>query len=246
MFCCALWATDFAGAVALVAAVAACAFALLAAFVAAVFAEAAVLVAEAAVLLADVVAFVTAFVLFALAVAREAEALSIVLVAGAKLLVAAWALKETKAANAKIRACFFMKNLRKVREEEGKTSLFYRHRLNCLPRSKHSMVVLMLKPTSVSELKSWIDAGQAVVVDVREPGEYQEGHIAGSTLIPLAQVTLAGLPPHQGKKLVLQCRSGGRSRTACNKMLAEQQDLEVYNLEGGILAWQGAGYDIAC
>ena len=103
----------------------------------------------------------------------------------------------------------------------------------------------MIKSASVSELKDWLDAGHAMLVDVREPDEYQAGHIKGSTLMPLAQISLGALPPYQRKKLVMQCRSGGRSRTACTKLIAEQPDIEIYNLEGGFLAWKEAGYEVS-
>ncbi len=102
----------------------------------------------------------------------------------------------------------------------------------------------MIKSASVAELKQWLQAGEAVLVDVREPNEYQEGHIAGAVLLPLAEVEADTIPPFQGRKLVMQCRSGGRSRTACGKLIKARTDLEVYNLEGGILAWQQAGYEV--
>ena len=103
----------------------------------------------------------------------------------------------------------------------------------------------MIKSASVTELKQWLDSGEAVLVDVREPEEYAQGHIAGSVLVPLATVTAAKIPAFQGKKLVLQCRSGGRSRTACGILAKEMPGIETYNLEGGITAWGQAGYDVA-
>jgi rhodanese-related sulfurtransferase len=101
-----------------------------------------------------------------------------------------------------------------------------------------------MKTVSAAELHDWIKEGRAVIVDVREPSEYEAGHIAGVTLLPLAQVTQAALPPHQGRKLVMQCRSGGRSGKACQKLTEEDAGIEVYNLEGGILGWIEAGYAV--
>ncbi len=103
----------------------------------------------------------------------------------------------------------------------------------------------MIKSASVTELKQWLQAGEAVLVDVREPNEYEQGYIQGSVLIPLAGVEADTIPPFQGRKLVMQCRSGGRSRAACGKLVKSKPDLEVYNLEGGILAWQQAGYQVS-
>jgi rhodanese-related sulfurtransferase len=102
----------------------------------------------------------------------------------------------------------------------------------------------MIKSATVNELKQWLQAGEAVLVDVREPDEYEKGYIEGSVLLPLASVEATTIPPFKGRKLVMQCRSGGRSRAACGKLTKSMPDIDVYNLEGGFLAWQQAGYEI--
>lgn len=86
-------------------------------------------------------------------------------------------------------------------------------------------------------LKRWIENGEAVLVDVREPSEHQAQNIACATLVPLANVTKDKLPNHTGKKLVIHCKAGGRSMSACQKLLKEDPSLDLYNLEGGIGAW---------
>lgn len=91
-------------------------------------------------------------------------------------------------------------------------------------------------------LKSWLDKGEAVLVDVREPDEFARGHIPRATSVPLAKVqdaipTLAATPQ---TKLVFQCQKGGRSGQACT-LVGERI---VYNLEGGISAWESAGLPI--
>ncbi len=94
-------------------------------------------------------------------------------------------------------------------------------------------------------LKEWLDAGTAVLVDVREPSEYAAEHIEGSTLVPLGHMRRAALPKHQGRKLVIMCRMGARGQAACNKLRAEMAAHEkVYNLEGGIVAWKKAGLPV--
>jgi rhodanese-related sulfurtransferase len=100
----------------------------------------------------------------------------------------------------------------------------------------------MIKSISAVELQEWIKAGEAVVVDVREPHEYEQGHIAEATLLPLSRVFAASLPPFQGKKLVMHCEHGVRSRAACERLVKEIPDLVVYNLEGGFHAWKEAGH----
>lgn len=90
-------------------------------------------------------------------------------------------------------------------------------------------------------LKKWLNNNEAVLIDVREPAENAAEKISGSNLIPLAQITVNSLPKHEGKKLVLHCRSGKRSESACRKLLEQNQNLEIFNLEGGIMGWISAG-----
>jgi rhodanese-related sulfurtransferase len=98
-----------------------------------------------------------------------------------------------------------------------------------------------LKTIDANTLKSWMDKGEAVLVDVREPAEHQAENISGATLLPLSSITKSALPEIGAKKLVIHCRSGKRGGTACEKLLAEDPSLEIYNLEGGIGAWAQAG-----
>lgn len=94
-----------------------------------------------------------------------------------------------------------------------------------------------IKTTNVTTLKDWLQNEDVVLVDVREPFEHEAVNIENSHLIPLATITRNKLPECQGKKLVIYCRSGKRSHEACHMLLAEDPELDIYNLEGGILAW---------
>jgi rhodanese-related sulfurtransferase len=98
------------------------------------------------------------------------------------------------------------------------------------------------KTVSADELKQWLDNNEAVVVDVREPGEYEIEHISNSTLIPLGNLSLDKLPNLDGKKLVIHCLLGKRGGMGCQKLIIENPNLDLYNLEGGITAWVNAGY----
>jgi rhodanese-related sulfurtransferase len=104
---------------------------------------------------------------------------------------------------------------------------------------------MSIQTIDAKTLKSWLDKNEAIVVDVREPAEHAAENIFGSTLLPLSVFTKAALPNTDGKKIVIHCRSGSRATSACKKLLAEDPDLEVYNLEGGISAWSLAGNQIA-
>lgn len=83
-----------------------------------------------------------------------------------------------------------------------------------------------------------------VLIDVREPEEYRAGHIPGITLIPMKEVPnrLAEIP--EDKTVILSCRSGNRSGQVA-EFLRQQGYRSVHNLQGGILAWQAAGYPVA-
>jgi rhodanese-related sulfurtransferase len=83
---------------------------------------------------------------------------------------------------------------------------------------------------------------QAVIVDVREDGEWQDQHIAGAVHIPLSQLNtrLAELDKYKHSPIITQCRSGKRSAQAQTALKAAGFT-QVYNMDGGILAWQQQG-----
>jgi sulfur dioxygenase len=83
------------------------------------------------------------------------------------------------------------------------------------------------------------------VVDVREPDEFTGplGHIAGATLAPLATVAEAAASWPREAPTLLVCRSGGRSGRAAAMLLA-MGFREVYNLTGGMLAWNERGLPV--
>ncbi len=98
-----------------------------------------------------------------------------------------------------------------------------------------------LKTVDAKTLKNWLDNSQAVLIDVREPAEHSAESIKGAKLLPLGGIKKSALPDCAGKKLVIHCRKGGRGGSACEKLLAEDPELEIYNLEGGIEAWRSVG-----
>jgi rhodanese-related sulfurtransferase len=77
------------------------------------------------------------------------------------------------------------------------------------------------------------------LLDVREPGEWQAGHIAGSQHIPLGQLRerLGEVPKDQ--TILTVCRSGNRSEAAARGLRTLGYTVE--NLEGGATAWTRAG-----
>jgi rhodanese-related sulfurtransferase len=90
--------------------------------------------------------------------------------------------------------------------------------------------------------KAWLDAGEAVLIDVREMPEYQRAHIAGAMLVPLSAFDPRRIP-QDGTKVVLQCAVGARSANACAYLQA-QGFKDLYNLAGGINAWSAIGLPV--
>ena len=81
-----------------------------------------------------------------------------------------------------------------------------------------------------------------LVVDVREPEEYQEGHIAQSKLIPLGELHhhLNELP--KDKEIVCVCASGSRSSAATKQLV--NAGYKAINMNGGMYNWQRAGLPV--
>ena len=105
------------------------------------------------------------------------------------------------------------------------------------------MVDSEFEDMTVEELKQFIESQKEkdyMIVDVRQPAEYEDGHIPGAKFIPLNDLIsdFSGLP--QNKDLIFYCHSGGRSLAAAS-MVSEERvtDNNIYNLTGGILSWEG-------
>ncbi len=100
-----------------------------------------------------------------------------------------------------------------------------------------------MKTITALELNMLLKKESVSIIDVREPSEHKEEHIKGCCLIPLGTVSAEKLPTTEGK-IVIYCRAGKRSLDACIKILAENPTVDVYSLEGGIIAWRGSGFPV--
>jgi len=85
-------------------------------------------------------------------------------------------------------------------------------------------------------------AKKAIIIDVREDDEWQEQHIPGAVHIPLRQLNerLPELNRFKSGTVITQCRSGKRSAQAL-EILKSAGFTQVYNLNGGLIAWTHAG-----
>ena len=80
---------------------------------------------------------------------------------------------------------------------------------------------------------------EAVILDVREAAELSEGRIAGSTHIPLGQLSARVFELDRARPVITVCRSGGRSSQAAQFL--EGQGYDVANLAGGMTQWTAEG-----
>ncbi|MEI7972949.1 MAG: rhodanese-like domain-containing protein [Bdellovibrio sp.] len=100
--------------------------------------------------------------------------------------------------------------------------------------------VLDVQPQAVKD-----HAPQLLLIDVRQPDEFtgELGHVPGAQLIVLDELPerIQELP--RDRRIVFICRSGGRSARAC-ALAMENNFREVYNMQGGMLAWNQLGFEV--
>lgn len=94
-----------------------------------------------------------------------------------------------------------------------------------------------------SEATQLINREDALVVDVREPGEYGAGHILGARNVPLSRIGEALVAKKKDKPVIVYCDSGNRSAKAA-AALRSQGYAKAVNLAGGLGAWQQAGLPV--
>jgi sulfur-carrier protein adenylyltransferase/sulfurtransferase len=95
------------------------------------------------------------------------------------------------------------------------------------------------------EAAAEIEGGDVVLVDTREPHEYQEAHLENGKLVPpgLLGDEIAAAAPDKSGRTILYCRSGNRSAIAAAQL--EKLGYEnVASMAGGILAWQEQGLPV--
>jgi rhodanese-related sulfurtransferase len=94
-----------------------------------------------------------------------------------------------------------------------------------------------MKQLSVKELALKLQSKEPIsIIDVREPYEFEMGNL-GANLIPLSEVLsrLNEIPKHG--TVVIHCRSGSRASAIIHVLETEFNYTNLFNLEGGILAW---------
>jgi len=97
-----------------------------------------------------------------------------------------------------------------------------------------------LVPTQLEQYRQTHHEKEYMLVDVREPDEYEQGHIPGARLMPITELVrdMDGLPGN--RDLIFYCRSGARSMAAAAMVMDEDiSSAKIYNLTGGIMNWEG-------
>ena len=93
-----------------------------------------------------------------------------------------------------------------------------------------------LSPEKVAEL---LEQGEAQLVDVREPYEWEAGRIAGARHVELERLASQAETIPKDKRVIFQCRAGVRSAMATKAFRASGYD--AVSMAGGIQAWHDAG-----
>lgn len=91
-----------------------------------------------------------------------------------------------------------------------------------------------------------VKADEWLLIDVRTPEEYEQGHIPGAINMPHKEIDgfVEQLNDAKNKPIIIYCRSGRRA-TIAMQMLEQKQFLKVTHLEGDIMGWTEAGLPIS-
>jgi len=85
------------------------------------------------------------------------------------------------------------------------------------------------------------DKADLVILDVRTVSEYESGHLEGATNIPVEELSGRLSELNQNDEMLVYCRTGNRSTTAVGLLKDNGYD-RLYHMDGGIVAWNGAGF----
>lgn len=100
-----------------------------------------------------------------------------------------------------------------------------------------------LRKLSPAEVRTRLDAGRAVLVDIREPDEFARSHIRGAQSQPLSQWEAAHLAVDPDADVIFTCKSGMRTAGACDRLAARVSG-DAFVLDGGLDGWTKAGLPV--
>jgi len=106
---------------------------------------------------------------------------------------------------------------------------------------------MSVNSTTPQQLHDLKQSGQPIdLIDVRTPAEFRELHVDFARNVPLDRLDAAAISTQRGasqQPLYVICRSGGRGKQACSKLI-DAGLTNVLNVEGGTLAWEQAGFPV--
>jgi molybdopterin/thiamine biosynthesis adenylyltransferase/rhodanese-related sulfurtransferase len=102
-----------------------------------------------------------------------------------------------------------------------------------------------IEELNAAEARDEIDSGDVVLIDTREPHEWEQAHLEGATLVPPAQVLdrIGEVVPDTSQRVLLYCATGNRSARAADALQDAGYD-NVANVAGGIETWQELGLPV--
>lgn len=112
-----------------------------------------------------------------------------------------------------------------------------------MPAADHPGSSSGLTNLSPEDVQRRVSAHEALLIDVREPGEFEAERIPNALLFPLSTFEPAALPFDSAKQVIFQCGSGKRSADAAGRAMAAGV-AHTAHLAGGLKAWKDAGLPV--
>ncbi len=94
-----------------------------------------------------------------------------------------------------------------------------------------------LAPIEAATLRAWLEEGDVLLVDIREPAEHARARLPRSLLVPLSRYPERLDTPRHARRVVFYCQSGRRTRMAAGR-LARSTSRPAFMLEGGLGRWR--------
>ncbi|MBX3072237.1 MAG: rhodanese-like domain-containing protein [Thermomicrobiales bacterium] len=92
----------------------------------------------------------------------------------------------------------------------------------------------------IAQVESALTDAETQIIDCREPDEWAQAHLDGTTLIPLGSLAFRVNELDPARPVIVVCRSGARSLAAA-EMLVSAGFQDAKSLAGGLIAWAGSG-----
>lgn len=99
-----------------------------------------------------------------------------------------------------------------------------------------------MRSVTVHDLKAALDEGSVLVIDVREPHEYADGHVPGAEPMPLMSVPQRVDELSTDRPVYVVCQAGGRSAQAAAFLAT--RGVDAVNVDGGTGEWVAVGYPV--